>query len=47
MIKRYGLLNIIVLGEVLLSISFMFGELYDGHFDWALVSAAVAGIWMF
>jgi hypothetical protein len=22
----------------------MFGELYDGHFDWALVSAAVAGI---
>ena len=44
MIERYGLLNIIVLGEVLLSISFMFGELYDGHFDWALVSAAVAGI---
>ena len=43
-IERYGLLNIIVLGEVLLSISFMFGELYDGHFDWALVSAAVAGI---
>ena len=32
-IERYGLLNIIVLGEVLLSISFMFGELYDGHFD--------------
>ena len=43
-IERYGLLNIIVLGEVLLSISFMFGELYDWHFDWALVSAAVAGI---
>ena len=33
LIERYGLLNIIVLGEVLLSISFMFGELYDGHFD--------------
>ena len=42
-IECYGLLNIIVLGEVLLSISFMFGELYDGHFDWALVSAAVGG----
>jgi low temperature requirement protein LtrA len=43
-IERYGLLNIIVLGEVLLSISFIFSELYDGHFDSALVSAAVAGI---
>ena len=43
-IERYGLLNIIVLGEVLLSIFFMFGELYDGHFDWALMSAALAGI---
>jgi low temperature requirement protein LtrA len=37
-IERYGLLNILVLGEVLLSISFMFGELYDGHFTgpWCL-----------
>ena len=42
-IERYGPLNIIALGEVLLSISFMFDELYEGHFDWALVSAAVAG----
>lgn len=29
-IERYGLLNIIVLGEVLLSISFMFRELFEG-----------------
>ena len=50
-IERYGLLNIIVLGEVLLSISFMFGELYEGHFDWpwypwrwrALSSCSVSG----
>lgn len=43
-IERYGLLNIIVLGEVLLSISFMLGKLYEGHFDMALVVAAISGL---
>ena len=43
-IERYGLLNIIVLGEVLLSISLMIGKLYDGHFDMALVTTAVSGL---
>ncbi len=43
-IERYGLLNIIVLGEVLLSISFMFEPLYNGHFSWDLVHSATAGL---
>lgn len=43
-IERYGLLNIIILGEILLSISFMMGHLYSEGFDWALVSAAAASL---
>ena len=43
-IERYGLLNIIVLGEVLVSISLMFGKLYEGEFDLALVAAAASGL---
>jgi low temperature requirement protein LtrA len=43
-IERYGLLNIIVLGEVLLSISLMFGKLYEGHFNAPLILAAFSGL---
>ncbi|HHB80978.1 MAG TPA: low temperature requirement protein A [Aliiroseovarius sp.] len=43
-IERYGLLNTIVLGEVLLSISFMLSKLYEGELDWALIKAAVASL---
>jgi len=43
-IERYGLLNIIILGEVLLSISFMLGHLYDGDFSAGLVSCAIASL---
>jgi len=43
-IERYGLLNTIVLGEVLLSISFMLAKLYAGHFDSALITSALAGL---
>ncbi|WP_417675752.1 low temperature requirement protein A [Pseudodonghicola sp.] len=43
-IERYGLLNIIILGEILLSISFMMEPLYSHGFDWALISAAGASL---
>ena len=43
-IERYGLLTIIVFGEVLVSISLMFGKLYEGHLDLPLVMAAVSGL---
>ncbi|GHG94846.1 low temperature requirement protein A [Pseudodonghicola xiamenensis] len=43
-IERYGLLNIFILGEILLSISFMMGPLYSHGFDWALISAALASL---
>lgn len=43
-IERYGLLNIIVLGEVLVSIALMFGKLYEGKTDIALVVTAVSGL---
>ena len=43
-IERYGLLNTIVLGEVLLSISFLLSKLYVSEFDAALLSAAIAGM---
>lgn len=43
-IERYGLLNTIVLGEVLLSISFMLAKLYSGHFDLVLVGSAISGL---
>ncbi len=42
-IERYGLLNIIVLGEALLSISLTLGPLYVEGFDPALLRTAVAG----
>lgn len=44
MIERYGLLNIIVLGEIVVSIALMFGKLYEGHFDASLVAVAVSGL---
>ncbi|TMV69495.1 low temperature requirement protein A, partial [Thioclava sp. BHET1] len=43
-IERYGLLNIIVLGEVLTSIALIFGKLYEGHSDPALVITAISGL---
>lgn len=44
MIERYGLLNIIVLGEVVVSISLMFGHLYEGQAEASLILAAVSGL---
>jgi len=44
-IERYGLLNIIVLGEALLALSLMFGNVIEGHqFDWAYVSEGWIGL---
>lgn len=43
-IERYGLLNIIVLGEVLLSVSFFFGHAYEHGHTGALVVTAVSGL---
>ncbi len=43
-IERYGLLNTIVLGEVLLSISFMLSKLYSEALDPALIVAAISGL---
>ncbi len=42
--ERYGLLNIIVLGEILVSISLMVGHMYEGHIDTAFVREAVAAL---
>ena len=42
-IERYGLMNIIVLGEVLLSVALSFGALYD-QFDAQLIIAALTGL---
>lgn len=44
LIERYGLLNIIVLGEVVVSISLMFGHLYEGQAEAPLIFAAVSGL---
>ena len=50
-IERYGLLNTIVLGEVLLSISLVLAKLYSAEFDLSLLRVAfsalviVFGIW--
>ncbi len=44
MIERYGLLTIIVLGEVLLSIALAFGLLFEGKLDLAVVTIALAGL---
>ncbi len=43
-IERYGLLNTIVLGKVLLSISFILAKLYGEGFDIALVGSAISGL---
>ena len=43
-IERYGLLNTIVLGEVLLSVSFMLAKLYVSDFDAALLYGAISGM---
>jgi low temperature requirement protein LtrA len=42
-IERYGLLNIIVLGEVLLSVALTLGHFYEGEADVHLFLAAVSG----
>lgn len=42
--ERYGLLNIIVLGEVLLSTSLVVGQLYDGYSEPALVVTALSAL---
>lgn len=45
MIERYGLLNIIVLGEVIASVGTMFGQLYGGQADGTEIGlAAVSGL---
>jgi len=43
-VERYGLLNIIVLGEVMVSISLMFGQLYEGHAELRMIVAALSGL---
>ncbi len=43
-IERFGLLNMIVMGEVLLAISFAFGSFYEGHFSFSLL---FQGLWLF
>ena len=43
-IERYGLLNIIVLGEVLLSVSFFFSHAYEHGHSTELVVTAVSGL---
>lgn len=42
--ERYGLLTIIVLGEILLSVALGFGKLFDGHPVPAAAVSAMAGI---
>ncbi len=41
LVERYGLLNIIVLGEALLSISFAFAAFYEGSFDFSILLTCV------
>ncbi len=43
-IERYGLLTIIVLGEVLLSIAMTFGALFEGSLDFGLIKIGVASL---
>lgn len=43
-IERYGLLNIIVLGEVLLSVGFAFTKLYGGALNIQILMLAVSGL---
>jgi low temperature requirement protein LtrA len=42
-IERYGLLNIIVLGEVLLSVALTLGHFYEGTFEVPLLISALSG----
>jgi low temperature requirement protein LtrA len=42
-IERYGLLNIIVLGEVLLSVALTIGHFYEGAFETPLLLGAISG----
>lgn len=42
-IERYGLLNIIVLGEILLSVALTLGHFYEGAFDAQLLLSAIGG----
>jgi low temperature requirement protein LtrA len=42
-IERYGLLNIIVLGEILLSVALTLGHFYEGAFDARLLLSAIGG----
>jgi low temperature requirement protein LtrA len=44
MIERYGLLTIIVLGEVLLSIAITFGALFEGRVDGGLIVIAISAL---
>jgi len=44
LIERYGSLNLIMLGEVLVSVALMFSQFYEGHFEPALIGAAVSGL---
>jgi len=43
-IERYGLLNIIVLGEVLLSVGFAISKLYDGVISKDILMLALSGL---
>lgn len=43
-IERYGLLNIIVLGEVMVSLALISGKIYDGHLELPLVVVALSGL---
>ena len=43
-IERYGLLNIIVLGEVLLSVGFAISKLYDGAISKDILMLALSGL---
>jgi low temperature requirement protein LtrA len=44
MMERYGLMTIIVLGEVLLSIALTFGGLFDGSVDLDLIKIGLAAL---
>ncbi|GJL90669.1 low temperature requirement protein A [Hyphococcus sp.] len=44
MIERYGLLMIIILGEIILAISMGFGGLYDEHANLAAIPTTLSGL---
>lgn len=45
-IERFGLFNIVVLGEIILSISFAFAALYEGEGNYALIVYALNAVIM-